>query len=33
VSTGAPPRHRELGLTDDEAGRIVELLGREPTDP
>ena len=33
MSTGAPPRHRELGLTDDEAVRIVELLGREPTDP
>ncbi len=33
MSTGTPTRHRELGLTDDEAGRIVELLGREPTDP
>lgn len=27
------PRHRQLGLTDEEAGRIPELLGREPTDP
>ena len=27
------PRHRRLGLTDDEAARIPELLGREPTDP
>jgi phosphoribosylformylglycinamidine synthase II len=27
------PRHRELGLTDDEAERIPELIGREPTDP
>ena len=27
------PRHRQLGLTDDEAARIPELLGREPTDP
>ncbi len=27
------PRHRELGLTDDEAARIPELIGREPTDP
>jgi phosphoribosylformylglycinamidine synthase len=33
VSTRAPTRHRELGLTDAEAARIVELLGREPTDP
>jgi phosphoribosylformylglycinamidine synthase subunit PurL len=28
----APPRHRELGLTDYEHERIVELLGREPND-
>ncbi|MGE3140265.1 MAG: phosphoribosylformylglycinamidine synthase subunit PurL [Thermoleophilia bacterium] len=27
------PRHRQLGLTDEEAARIPELLGREPTDP
>jgi phosphoribosylformylglycinamidine synthase subunit PurL len=25
--------HRELGLTDDEYGRIVTTLGREPTGP
>ena len=25
-------RHRELGLTDFEYERIVELLGREPND-
>ncbi|MEZ5382278.1 MAG: phosphoribosylformylglycinamidine synthase subunit PurL [Microthrixaceae bacterium] len=25
-----PPLHRSLGLTDDEYGSIVELLGREP---
>ncbi len=25
--------HRELGLTDDEYGRIVSTLGREPTGP
>ena len=31
--TTALPRHRQLGLTDDEAARIPELLGREPTDP
>jgi phosphoribosylformylglycinamidine synthase subunit PurL len=31
--TTAPPRHRQLGLTDEEAARIPELLGREPTDP
>ena len=32
--TGAlPPQlHRQLGLTDDELGAIVELLGREPTE-
>jgi phosphoribosylformylglycinamidine synthase subunit PurL len=33
VSTAAPeadPRHRELGLTDAEYERIVELMGREP---
>ena len=33
VSTTEIPRHRQLGLTDDEAARIPELLGREPTDP
>jgi phosphoribosylformylglycinamidine synthase len=33
VSTTEIPRHRQLGLTDEEAGRIPELLGREPTDP
>jgi phosphoribosylformylglycinamidine synthase subunit PurL len=27
------PLHRQLGLTDDEAARIPELLGREPTGP
>ncbi len=27
------PLHRTLGLTDDEALRITELMGREPTDP
>ena len=27
------PLHRQLGLTDEEAARIPELLGREPTDP
>lgn len=27
------PLHRTLGLTDDEAVRITELMGREPTDP
>jgi phosphoribosylformylglycinamidine synthase subunit PurL len=27
------PLHRTLGLTDFEAERIVELMGREPTDP
>ncbi len=27
------PRHRQLGLTDDEAARIPRMLGREPTDP
>ncbi|NBR91204.1 MAG: phosphoribosylformylglycinamidine synthase subunit PurL, partial [Rhodobacteraceae bacterium] len=27
------PLHRTLGLTDAEAARIVELMGREPTDP
>jgi phosphoribosylformylglycinamidine synthase len=33
VSTAAPeadPRHRQLGLTDAEYARIVELMGREP---
>ena len=33
MSTEALPRHRQLGLTDWEAERIPELLGREPTDP
>jgi phosphoribosylformylglycinamidine synthase II len=33
VSTTEIPRHRQLGLTDEEAARIPELLGREPTDP
>ena len=33
MSTDALPRHRQLGLTDQEAERIPELLGREPTDP
>jgi phosphoribosylformylglycinamidine synthase len=33
MRAAAPPRHRELGLTDAEAERIVALLGREPTDP
>ncbi len=28
-----PPLHRTLGLTDEEAGRITGLMGREPTDP
>ena len=27
------PLHRTLGLTDDEAARIVALMGRAPTDP
>ncbi len=26
------PRHRQLGLTDDELAAVVELLGRDPTD-
>ncbi|WP_217922311.1 phosphoribosylformylglycinamidine synthase subunit PurL [Miltoncostaea oceani] len=33
MSTRDLPRHRQLGLTDDEAARIPELLGRTPTDP
>ena len=33
MSPTALSRHRQLGLTDDEAARIPELLGREPTDP
>ena len=33
MSTEALPRHRQLGLTDWEADRIPELLGRDPTDP
>ncbi len=32
MSTDTLPRHRRLGLTDAEAERIPELLGREPTD-
>jgi phosphoribosylformylglycinamidine synthase II len=28
--TENPPVHRALGLTDDEAARIAEILGREP---
>ncbi|MGH2986603.1 MAG: hypothetical protein ACRDLO_07950, partial [Solirubrobacterales bacterium] len=30
--TVSETRHRELGLTDAEYGRIVELLGRDPND-
>ena len=26
----AEPLHRSLGLTDDELGKIIEILGREP---
>jgi len=33
MSSAAPPRHRQLGLTDEEAARIPELLGRPPSDP
>ena len=33
MSRAALSRHRQLGLTDDEAARIPELLGRDPTDP
>ncbi len=33
MSTEALPRHRQLGLTDWEAERIPQLLGRDPTDP
>ena len=33
MSPTALARHRRLGLTDDEAARIPELLGREPSDP
>jgi len=29
-SSSAPPIHRQLGLTDDEAGSISEILAREP---
>jgi phosphoribosylformylglycinamidine synthase len=32
MSTGAQPKHRELGLTDHEYDLIVEGLGREPGD-
>jgi phosphoribosylformylglycinamidine synthase subunit PurL len=32
MSTAAEPAHRRLGLTDDEAERIVEMLGRAPRD-
>ncbi|MFN8034863.1 MAG: phosphoribosylformylglycinamidine synthase subunit PurL [Acidimicrobiia bacterium] len=27
------PLHRQLGLTDDELAAVVELLGRDPTEP
>jgi phosphoribosylformylglycinamidine synthase len=30
AAAGAPPRHRELGLTDSEYDLIVDQLGREP---
>ncbi len=33
MSTTEIPRHRQLGLTDEEAARIPELLGRAPSDP
>ncbi len=33
MTTLEPPLHRQLGLTDWEAGRIDELLGRRPTHP
>jgi len=33
AATDDVPLHRTLGLTDAEAARIVELMGREPTDP
>ena len=33
MSPTALSRHRQLGLTDDEAARIPELLGREPERP
>jgi phosphoribosylformylglycinamidine synthase subunit PurL len=33
MSPTALSRHRQLGLSDDEAARIPELLGREPSDP
>ena len=32
MRTDALPRHRQLGLTDWEAERIPQLLGRDPTD-
>ena len=32
MSAVSESRHRELGLTDFEYGRIVELLGRDPND-
>ena len=32
MTTQSLPRHRQLGLTDWEAERIPELLGREPSD-
>ena len=28
----AEPRHRQLGMTDDELAAVVDELGREPTD-
>ncbi len=33
MGTAGVPRHRQLGLTDEEAARIPELLGRAPSDP
>ncbi len=33
MSASAEPLHRQLGLTDPEAERIRELMGRAPTDP
>ena len=32
MSAAGEPAHRRLGLTDDEADRIVALLGRQPRD-
>jgi phosphoribosylformylglycinamidine synthase subunit PurL len=33
MSTKTLPLHRQLGLTDGENDRILELMGRTPTDP